>query len=167
MQSVIVRADVMRAVGEFEPRLRTCQDTDFLFRLALGTPICYVNQPLVEIDRTPMRSDGLATPSYFHSARYYRECEIMFEKWLGMEQMPRPDLVPLIRKKLRWARVMIGEYQLCDGELRDARRHLRTALKQGFATRVWLKWLLTFLPPQVVQQLLALRPRQPNQVPSP
>ena len=39
-QTVIVRAELVRSVGGFDPFLRYSEDRDFLFRAALVSPFC-------------------------------------------------------------------------------------------------------------------------------
>src|SRR5208337_1035359 len=53
-QTVIVRADLARSVGGFDPFLRYSEDRDFLFRAALVSTFCYVGMPMVLIDRSPV-----------------------------------------------------------------------------------------------------------------
>src|SRR5208337_2939308 len=50
VSTLLVRADVVKQVGPFDPDIKYAEDHDFLFRLSLATSYCYVNKPLSRID---------------------------------------------------------------------------------------------------------------------
>lgn len=52
VQTLIVRTDLVRRLGGFDPDLRYGEDDDFVFRLACETNLCFVSMPMVLIDRT-------------------------------------------------------------------------------------------------------------------
>jgi glycosyltransferase involved in cell wall biosynthesis len=56
MQTLLVRAPSMVRAGPFDEILKVAQDTDFIMRLSLSSRFCYVNEPLVILDRVPSRS---------------------------------------------------------------------------------------------------------------
>jgi hypothetical protein len=59
MQTLLVHSGVMKKVGEFDAALRVMEDWDITVRISMETSLCYVNKPLVLIDRTPNRAEGL------------------------------------------------------------------------------------------------------------
>src|SRR2546429_3773632 len=82
LQALVVRADIIKSMGGFHAALTVNEDTDFLFHLAQRTNICYVNIPLVEIDRTPHREIGLTELRTKESYRL-KMAQYMYEKWLS------------------------------------------------------------------------------------
>jgi len=52
LQNLVARTDLVRRVGGFDPAFRFGDDDDFAFRLACETKFCFVNMPMVLIDRT-------------------------------------------------------------------------------------------------------------------
>src|SRR6266568_270561 len=81
-QTVVVRARRLREMDAFDSRIRVLEDHDFMFRLAYHIKsFCFVNQPLVEIDRTPVRSIGLIDLFRKDEVRL-RDQQYIYEKWL-------------------------------------------------------------------------------------
>jgi len=81
LQALLVKSSLVRSLGGFHSALTVNEDTDFLFHLAQRTNICYVNIPLVEIDRTPNRDVGLTELRLKESYRL-KMAQYMYEKWL-------------------------------------------------------------------------------------
>lgn len=133
MQTVLVRRDVMAAVGDFDPRFRVSQDTDFLFRLGMSTRLCFVNATLVDIDRMATRSTGLTTEFTRRSWPRLQTLETMYEKWLLLVTGKRNDLRVLVRQRLRAIRNEQANYHLRSGDVRMARRLLMRALHTRFS----------------------------------
>src|SRR6185437_7651985 len=53
LQNLVTRTDLARRAGGFDPELAFGDDDDFVFRLGCETTFCFVNMPMVLIDRTP------------------------------------------------------------------------------------------------------------------
>ena len=157
MQTVVVRIDVMRQVGPFDPRLRVSQDTDFLFRLAMTTQLCYVNRPLVEIDRTVSRKDGLTTVWSRKSQDRLKDIRYMYEKWLALRRDWEPDIREMIRSHLQALNNEIANWYLVNADYPGARRALAEALRIRFAPRLAAKWALVRVAPGWVQKKVAAR----------
>lgn len=51
--SALIRSDVLRAIGGFDPDLESCQDWELWFRLRRAGPITVVQEPLVRLDTGP------------------------------------------------------------------------------------------------------------------
>jgi glycosyltransferase involved in cell wall biosynthesis len=51
VSTLLARADLVKQIAGFDPHIQFAEDQDYNFRLSLLTPFCYVNKPLVEIDR--------------------------------------------------------------------------------------------------------------------
>lgn len=157
MQTLIVRADVMRRFGEFDTQYRLSQDVDFLFRLGLLTSFCYVNLPLVEIDQDPHRALGLTTNYPARSWTAMFEAESMLRKWLSMVDESRPELRRILKHELASARSAFANRYLLAGDVTSARQALRHGIKEAPELRLIAKCLLAYTAPAVLRRFAAGR----------
>jgi glycosyltransferase involved in cell wall biosynthesis len=157
MQTVMVRADVMRRFGEFDPKYRLSQDVDFLFRLGLLTSFCYVNVPLVEIDQHSQRELGLTTTYPARSWTAMLEAESMLRKWLSMVDESRPELRRVLKHELASARSAFANRYLLAGDLPAARQALRQGIKDAPELRLIAKCVLAYTAPAVLRRFAAER----------
>lgn len=157
MQTVLVRADVMRRFGEFDPRYRVSQDVDFLFRLGLLTPFCYVDLPLVEIHQDPKRTIGLMTNFPARSWARMHAAESMLHKWLSLVDGSQPALRAAIRHALASARSAAANRYVLAGELEAARSELRRSLKDCPEIRILAKLVMTYTMPALLRRMAARR----------
>lgn len=155
MQTIVVRADVMRAAGDFDPAFRVSQDTDFLFRLGLKTPFCYVGAPLVEIDRRSERTTGLTTQFTRRGRLRLGVLERMYEKWLRLVEAERPDLRDGVRMRLASIRNELANFHLREGDPAAARQCLASALRTRFSPALAAKLVATTLAPSWVARRAA------------
>lgn len=92
VQSLIVRRSLLQDLEGFDESLVIGEDTDLLFRLALRTEFCCVNEALVSIDRRPTRTDGLADILKERSDRSFAAQSSRLDKWLGSNDQVAPDI---------------------------------------------------------------------------
>jgi glycosyltransferase involved in cell wall biosynthesis len=156
LQALLVRADLLRSLGGFHPQLPVNEDTDLLFRLAQRTAVCYVNLPLVEIDRTPNRAVGLTELRTKESYRL-KMAQAMYEKWLGEYQGPDRLIRSRIRRRLHDVHVGWASVHLLAGDKRKSLESLLTALRYAFSRKAVLKWLSTRMAPDATKQYLLKR----------
>jgi hypothetical protein len=137
---------VMDQVGHFDPRFRVSQDTDFIFRLSLVCRLCYVNAPLVEIDRRPDRKDGLTKDYSRKTLVRLKTQETIFEKWLRLCAESAPKLVPNVQVLLRNNRSAQANLMLQMGDVPGAKQCLRDEINRNFSVRLILKysWITLF-----------------------
>jgi hypothetical protein len=157
MQTVLVRADTMREAGDFDPRFRVSQDTDFLFRLALVAKFCFVNRALVEIDRTETRSEGLTTHAGRSTLTRLETYRLMFGLWQERVAPLDPDIRRSVRRLGRSILSEQASWYLSRGETAEARARLAKLLSGGFSARAAAKWLLIAIAPGVAKRLLVRR----------
>jgi len=158
MQTVLVRREIMDAVGPFDPSLRMSMDADFVFRLGLVTPMCFVNHPLVEIDRTPGRRIGLMTQHPIGSFERLEVHEYLQSKWLSLAAEPRPDIRQGLLNGRSCTQSELANRYLLRGDFRTSRRVLLKAIRQNPMIRLVLKLIGCTLAPGLVQ--LAVRKRE-------
>jgi glycosyltransferase involved in cell wall biosynthesis len=158
MQTILVHSRVIRKVGEFDPALWTGQDIDFVFRLSLETRFCYVNHPLVLIDRTPGRSVGLTEKRLqrVNEASVLRQR--MFEKWMRLsKERGAEDLWRRIRSDLRHTRSQQANGLLIDREYREARRCIALAARTECTLGIAVKWILAVVAPALARRIVIRR----------
>lgn len=153
MQTILVRRDVMATVGSFDPRLRVAQDRDFVFRLALHTPFCCVNVPLVEIDRTVGRQEGLVS-KFDHKALVRLQAhEVMLLKWLELlgsgGGSSKAEASTQVSRLLRSSRSAQVNRHLTLGDPAAAVSCLRRELYRRFSAALGLKLILVALAPKI------------------
>lgn len=156
LQTLIVRTEIIRNVGGFDPSLRLNEDADFLFRLARRTSVCYVNKPLVEIDRTPDRAVGLIELARKEDFRL-QLCQYMYEKWLKEDGKLGPDIRERILRRLQEVHTGWASWHLINGNYEKARQALSSAMRYNFTGKVAFKWLLANAVPSLARKIVLKR----------
>jgi glycosyltransferase involved in cell wall biosynthesis len=161
MQSILLGREVMNRVGPFDPALRVGQDTDFIFRLALEGPLCYVNEPLVEIDRTEVRAQGLTTHSGQKSLVRLKARETMYQKWRTLPAV-QERYQRTVARAASGNYVALSDWQIENGSLDEARRALRRALRVRPSFRLFLRLALLTVAPGFLKKRLNFESGQPT-----
>lgn len=157
-QTVLVRADLVRKLGGFDPYLRWSEDRDFLFRAALVTDFCYVGAPMVLIDRSPGPVKHVGEAKDWYKAEFtLRMDQYRVEKQLSLSSGLDPDTRRAIRKDLGSIHSSWTSLHLARGDFRQARSSSSTALRYYPGPRMGLKWLFAHLAPAVIGRIIAAR----------
>lgn len=167
MITLIVRADAMRSVGPFDPALRVAQDIDFVFRLALVTPLCYVSRPLVEINHDPAHATRLTVQHMLASRTRDQAHVVMMTKWKKLLRNASPDLRRQLDRDLWRKRSALANHLLLDGDVAEARRVLRGGLRDQFNPRFLLKLGITVFTPRLYARSLQRRAERKAATPAP
>src|SRR3990172_8754090 len=158
MPTLLVQREAIHAAGGFDPSLVVSEDTDFLFQLAGITSVSYVNRPLVEIDRTPARTNGLME-LYEKGSIACETAQYRYEKWLKT----CPDSDVELRKLLRWGlhHTHIGwaNWHLVNGDYERARHSLSLAMDYGFSRRAVFKSFAITVAPGLTRSVVIWRRR--------
>jgi glycosyltransferase involved in cell wall biosynthesis len=159
-QTVIVRADLVRRVGGFDPFLRYGEDQDFLFRAALVSAFCYVGMPMVLIDRSPdeLRHMGEAKNWDREDFRLRME-QYRIEKQLSLGGELDSDIQRSIRMNVRSIHNQWADFYLENGEFGKAGEAMSTAMGYCPDLRMALKWVLTRLTPELAKKVVEVRKR--------
>jgi glycosyltransferase involved in cell wall biosynthesis len=153
IQTLLVRAERMREVGGFDPHLRVLEDHDFVFRLARALKqFCYVNHPLVLIDRTAKREVGLVELLARDEIRLEQQL-YMYEKWLSMEGLDG-SVQQKIHKYLRAVCSGWANWHLEQRQYERAREAMVAAIGHQFTATMALKWALTAIVPGLTRRYL-------------
>jgi glycosyltransferase involved in cell wall biosynthesis len=157
MQTVLVRTAVMRRVGEFDTGIRMSMDTDFVFRLGLVTPMCFVNLPMVEVDRTPDRQVGLMTEHPLGSVDRLQVHEYLQTKWLALVGDSDRRLRADLRNMRTRTQSELANRHLLRGEHRAARAVLYKAATQNPRCRFVAKFLWSVFAPRSLGMVIQRR----------
>ena len=159
-QTTIVRADVARSVGGFDPFLRLSEDRDFLFRAALISKFCYLGMPMVLIDRSPSELRLTSGAKNWDLREFWFMEQYRVEKQLSLAGELESDIRKSIRKHLRSIHGGLAGVYLQKGELAKARESLSNGARYGLDLRIVLGWVLSRLGPTVARNMMELRSRQ-------
>jgi len=137
VQSMLVRKDLVDKGKGFDLTLVVLEDTDLVFRLSLRTKLCFVNEPLVIIDRSQdYKKQRLSSLIEERTDQAFCSMERMYKKWLSILDIEGQDDIRcriydclklsyydwiIIKiKRLRWREVMPLIEKLIDiGETYD------------------------------------------------
>ena len=165
-QTVLAKADFIRMVGGCDPKLRWSEDREFLFRAALLTKFCYVNLPMVLIDRSPtdQRHSGEAENWRKEDFRLQMD-QYRLEKQLRLSGGLEPDLRRSVRKNLRCLHSQWANFYLWNGNFSKAREVLCLAQRYHRDSRIMFKLALTALVPKLAKKLFARHSQRETQRP--
>jgi glycosyltransferase involved in cell wall biosynthesis len=154
LQTFVIRTDTIRRLGGFDRELRFAEDQDFLFRLALTTNYCYVNKPLVSIDRTDIHSDPSAAPRPWDSVEVRLQGrQFMYEKWLKLGAALSPTVRKSCIENLRAIHSAQANLYLENENYKKAREAIGIAIQYQTTWALVGKWLLVNLAPKVARSL--------------
>jgi glycosyltransferase involved in cell wall biosynthesis len=158
VQTLIVRSELARNIGGFDASLPLGDDSDFLFNVACKTGICYVDSPLVQIDRTPNRKVGLIE---LNKGEYFRlqTCQRLFEKWLAGDGVRIPGVRKGITRQLQELYTAWASWYLLSGEREKALDALAQSLRCRPTFKTASKWLMTKCAPGITKNMI-LKKRQ-------
>jgi glycosyltransferase involved in cell wall biosynthesis len=158
LQNLVVRTDLARRAGGFDPDLPWGDDDDFVFRLGCETPFCFVNIPMVLIDRTPLADRHIGASRRWDDEEFrLRMTQIRYEKRLAMSDKLPQSIRNRIRKDLvavhsGWANVFLH-----NGNYDKARRSADEAASIQLRPNIAVKWLLIHWTPTLARKLALMR----------
>jgi glycosyltransferase involved in cell wall biosynthesis len=160
VQTAVARTEIARQVM-FDEELRYQEDLDFVFRMAAVTRICYVNMPMVLIDRSPAEGRHEGASRDWHREEFrLRMNQYRHEKNLKQSESLEPGIKALIRSSLREVHSSWANRHLRFGEYREARHAITEATRYELTPGIALKWLLTMCAPFAIRKGLIMRERK-------
>jgi glycosyltransferase involved in cell wall biosynthesis len=160
MQTLLVHSRVMKRVGEFDVSLRVIHDLDIVFRIFRETPLCYVNKPLVLIDRTPQRREGLIELLVQNDDRDLDAQQRMYERWLCLSGEFGKDAQDAARTRLSGTHGERANWHLQNRRYREALRAISAAARVKWTPGIVVKWCLTTIIPPVARSIVLSRSRR-------
>jgi glycosyltransferase involved in cell wall biosynthesis len=152
VSTLLVRADIVKQIGWFDPHLGYAEDHDFLFRLSLVTPFCYVNKPLCVTDRSKSPQGSKCRPWDNVDVRL-RGSQGMLEKWLKLDAKLPPDVRKTIIRSLRHVYSAWTNWYLEHEQYEEARQAVCKAIKYQLTANLVFKWILTHVAPRVARRI--------------
>jgi glycosyltransferase involved in cell wall biosynthesis len=152
VSTLLVRTDVVKQVGSFDPHLEYAEDHDFLFRLSLVTSFCYVNKPLSLLDRSKSPQGSKCRPWDKVDVRL-RGSQSMLEKWLKLDSKLPPDVRKTIVQSLRRIYSAWTNWYLEHERYEEARQAVSMAIKYELTTKLAIKWSLTHVAPSFARRI--------------
>jgi glycosyltransferase involved in cell wall biosynthesis len=157
--TLLARADLVARLGGFDTNLRFGEDSEFMFRLGLLTDFCYVNLPLVMVDRSPAEVRHVGTSAEWNKLEFWlRDTQFKLEGLLGLGDAVPQEIRKLIQEQLAAIHSGWVNWYLETGQNAKAREAAFKAAKLDLTLNVAVKWLLTWISPP-----LALRAVQHHQ----
>jgi len=151
--SIMARADAIRKTRGFDSTLRFGEDTDFMFRLAMVTGFCYVNEPLVFFDRSPMETRHTGVSMDWNRIEFVLEqTQLRLEKFLRLKDELPEEIVRLVRAELRSVNSGLTNAYLEAREYGKAREAVSRAARMDLTLNVALKGILTWVSPALARR---------------
>src|ERR1035441_1655051 len=152
VSTLLVRTDVVKQVGWFDPHLEYAEDHDFFFRLSLMTSFSYVNKPLSLLDRSKSPQGSNCRPWDQVEVRL-RGSQSMFEKWLKLDSKLTPDVRKTVVQSLRHVYSAWTNWYLEHRSEEEARQAACKAIKYELTTKLAIKWALMHVAPSFARRI--------------
>lgn len=158
LQNLVTRADLARRAGGFDPELAFGDDDDFVFRLGCETTFCFVNMPLVLIDRTPTAERHAGANSRWDNEEFrLTMAQLRFEKRLRMSERFSGVVRNRIRADLAAVHSGWANLFLENRDYRRARQAVTEAARMHLTPTIGIKWVLTRSAPTLARKLVSMR----------
>jgi len=161
LQNLLTRTDVARRAGGFDPELRFGDDDDFVFRLGCETRFCFVNMPMVLIDRTPPPERHVGANRRWDDEDFrLRMAQRRFEKRLMLLDHSRADIRKAVLADLASVHSGWANWYLEHEEYAKARQSVAAAMRFHPTHTLAVKWALTHAAPKLARRLVRERERK-------
>jgi glycosyltransferase involved in cell wall biosynthesis len=156
--TLICRAELIQRAGGFDPELRFTEDYDFLFRLALVTDFCFVNKPLVVIDRSPAADRHSGSSAIWDQVDFRLQCEQRrYEKWMTLTTECPSYIRRILARHLRRVHSGWANWYLSNGEYAIAQEEMRRAARYELTPNLLAKLILTQISPRAARKVALKR----------
>lgn len=156
--TLLCRADLIQRTGGFDPDLRFTEDYDFLFRLALLTDYCFVNKPLVIIDRAPAANRHSGESAIWDRIDFRLQCEQRrYEKWMTLTTEYPAQIRRILTSHLRRVHSGWANWYLSSGDYGIAQEEILRAARYELTARLLAKLILTRVFPRAARKAAVKR----------
>lgn len=160
LQNLVCRTDLVRRVGGFDPKLRFGDDDDFAFWLGCETKFCFVNLPMVLIDRTPPAQRHIGASQNWDNQDFRLQmAQYRFEKRLRVNGSLPVGIRETVRGDLAAVHSGWANWFLHKGQYREAREAVTEAARLHLTPNIAVKWALTRFIPQLARKAARVRER--------
>lgn len=158
LSSLVVRKDVIRTAGGFDPALLYSQDSEFMFRLAMTTRFCFVNLPLVAFDRSPAEDRHVGVSSIWNSPEFFlQDSQLRLERLLSLTRNQPTAVRNVVRQQLGAIHSGWVNCHLRSGHIGKARASAWKSLQIAPSANYGMKWLLTWMSPSLALRTIRQR----------
>ncbi len=163
MQNLVTRTELARQVGGFDSKLRCGEDDDFAFRLGCETRFCFVNMPMVMIDRTPPAERHVGANKHWDEENVRLQmAQQRFEKRLRLSDGFPDEIRKSIRKKLAAVHSGWANWFLQKEEYGKALEAVAEAARIHLTPNLAIKWALTRSAPRLARRMVLMRDEYRN-----
>lgn len=156
--TLVCRTELVTKAGGFDAGLRFTEDYDFIFRLSLVTDFCFVNSPLVIIDRSAAENRHSGSSAIWDQVDFRLQCEQRrYEKWMSLTGQGPAEIQSILRRQLRKVHSGWANWYLANGQYDMAQEHISRALSYGFTPGLLVKNILARLSPRTARTLAMRR----------
>jgi glycosyltransferase involved in cell wall biosynthesis len=156
--TLVARADLVRRVGGFDPKLRIGEDDDFIFRLGCETKFCFVSMPMALFDRTPPVERHVGASKNWDNADFRLQmAQQRYEKRLAMSERLPADVSKKIRRDLAAVHSGWANWFLQKQEYAKAREAVTEAARFQLTLNIAMKWALTRFAPKLARKVAMAR----------
>ncbi|MGB7267646.1 MAG: glycosyltransferase [Terracidiphilus sp.] len=152
VSTLLVHAGVAKQAGWFEPDIKFAEDHDFLLRLSLVTPFCYVNKLLCLIDQSSSPEGSECRPWDQDEVRL-KGWQSIQEKWLKLDSKLPAGAKKTVIHNLRCAHSAWANWYLEHGRFAEARNAARVAIGYEVTPGLLIKWALTLVAPGFARKI--------------
>jgi glycosyltransferase involved in cell wall biosynthesis len=158
LQNLVTRTQLARDVGGFDPRFRFGDDDDFVFRLGCQAGMCFVNMPMVLIDRTPPAERHLGANESWDDLDFrLRMAQERYEKRLRSSDHLPAEICELMRRDLAEVHSERANLFLRQREYGKAREATAEAARVRITPNLAVKWALTRSLPKLARKMVLMR----------
>jgi len=158
LQNLIARTELVRHVGGFDPAFRFGDDDDFAFWLGCATKFCFVNMPMVVIDRTPKAERHVGASKNWDDADFrLRMAQKRMEKRLRKSEGLPAEIRRMIRRDLAAVHSGWANWYLQRAEYGKAREAVSEAARLHPTLNLAVKWVLTRCAPKLARKAVQVR----------
>jgi len=150
--TLLVHARVAKGVGWFDPNIKYAEDHDFLLRLSLATPVCYVNSLLCSIDQSRSPEGSRCRPWDDIDVRL-QGWQSILEKWLKLDGQLTPDIRKTVVHNLQCVHSAWANWHLEHGKYDAAVSSLRRALGYEISAKLLTKWMMMQFAPSMTRRI--------------
>lgn len=152
VSTLLVHAEVAKRVGWFDSGFKYAEDHDFLLRLSLATPICYVNTLLCTIDQSKSPEGSRCRPWDDLEVRL-QGWQSVLEKWLNMNGQLPPNVRKMVVHNLQRVHSAWTNWYLEQEKYDSAASSMREALGYEVSARLLTKWMMMHLAPSLTRKI--------------
>lgn len=158
LQNLVTRTKLARSAGGFDPALRFGDDDDFAFRLGCETKFCFVNMPMVLIDRTLRTERHVGASKNWDDADFrLRMAQSRMEKRFRMSERLPHHIRKLVRRDLAAVHSGWANWFLQKREYGKAAQAATEAAGLYLSPNLAMKWALTRFAPKLARKAVGVR----------